>query len=235
VLNRIVTLRDSYAEARPAATESAAAPDGTTTGPTEKLTSAKAKTRPKSKSPSEYRAEARARDPELAAAYAKVSAQIGAESADLLTGDLATARLFLAVAERARPETAAKWIINELPRALDESPGGRAGLEQIAAPELAALLAAVDGGSLSTNLGKNVLSKLIRTGKPFAELRADLAAPSADLGAAVEAVIAANPDKATQYRAGKTGLLGFFVGQVMKTTPGADAAAVNKLVRDRLS
>jgi len=47
-------------------------------------------------------------------------------------------------------------------------------------------------------------------------------------------VIAANPDKAAQYKGGKTGLLGFFVGQVMKSTPGADAAAVNKALRDRL-
>ena len=68
-----------------------------------------------------------------------------------------------------------------------------------------------------------------------ASTRAGLAAPTSDLGAAIDAVIAANPDKATQYRAGKTGLLGFFVGQVMKATPGADAAAVNKLIRDRLA
>jgi len=47
-------------------------------------------------------------------------------------------------------------------------------------------------------------------------------------------VIAANPDKVSQYKAGKTGLLGFFVGQVMKAAPGADAAAVNKVLRERL-
>ena len=47
-------------------------------------------------------------------------------------------------------------------------------------------------------------------------------------------MIAANPDKAAQYKAGKTGLLGFFVGQVMKSAPGADAAAVNKMLRERL-
>ena len=44
-----------------------------------------------------------------------------------------------------------------------------------------------------------------------------------------------NPDKAAQYRAGKTGLLGFFVGQVMKATPNADAGAVNQAVRSRLA
>ncbi|HSR95827.1 MAG TPA: glutamine--tRNA ligase/YqeY domain fusion protein [Kofleriaceae bacterium] len=203
VLNRVVTLRDSYADAaQPAAGSGAAAAQ-----PVEKAASAKAKTRPRSKSPVEYRAEARARDPELAAAYVTASALLPAESADLLTGDLPTARLFLAVAERARPETAAKWIINELPRALGESGDREAKLAQIAAPELAALLVAVEESTLSTSSGKNVLNEMIRTGKTFAELRAQLAAPVADLGAAVDAVIAANPDKATQYRAGKTGLL----------------------------
>jgi glutaminyl-tRNA synthetase len=232
VLNRIVTLRDSYADKKP---EAAAEPAG------EKKENAKAKTRPKSKSPIEYRAEARARDPELAAAHARAGALVAAEAADLLTGDLATARLFLAVAERAKPETAAKWIINDLPRALAEAGAAAGGseaapgaaIERVAAAELGALLAAVDAGSLSTSAARSLLAELVRTGKPFAELR-DQRAPVADLGAAVDAVIAANADKAAQYRAGKTGLLGFFVGQVMKSAPGSDAAAVNKVLSERL-
>jgi glutaminyl-tRNA synthetase len=259
VLNRIVTLRESYAEARPEARpaitghvagtlqNSSGASSGAVT--TDKIVNAKAKTRPRSKSPIEYRAEARARDPELSAGYARAKELVSAESADLLTGDLATARLFLAVAQRARPETAAKWIINELPRALGDAPGGRdsegsegetpgAGrnsrLEQIAPAELGALLAAVDDGSLPTSSAKTVLTELVRTGKSFAELRAGVAAPAKDLGPAIDAVIAANPDKAAQYKAGKTGLLGFFVGQVMKSAPGSDAAAVNKVLRERL-
>jgi glutaminyl-tRNA synthetase len=226
VLNRIVTLRDSYAEA---AQDTPDVPPSRAAD-TDKPTNAKAKTRPKSKSPIEYRAEARARDPELAAAHARASALVSAESADLLTGDLATARLFLAVAERAKPDTAAKWIINDLPRAIGEAQDGA----QIAAAELGALLAAVDDGSLPTSAAKAMLTEMVRTGKPFAALRAGAAAPIADLDAAIDAVIAANPDKATQYKAGKTGLLGFFVGQVMKTAPGADAAVVNKILRERL-
>ena len=233
VLNRIITLRDTYDKKADAPAD---APAG------EKKENAKAKTRPKSKSPLEYRAEARARDPELAAAYAKASALVAAEAADLLTGDRATARLFLAAALAARPETAAKWLINELPRALSEARGGAAAddaetsaaIARIAPAELGALLAAIDDGALSTSAAKTVFVQLVGTGKPFAELRAQLAAPVADLGAAIDAVLAANTDKAAQYRAGKTGLLGFFVGQVMKAAPGSDAAAVNQVLRDRL-
>ena len=52
----------------------------------------------------------------------------------------------------------------------------------------------------------------------------------------VDAVLAANPAQVEQYRGGKDGLLGFFVGQVMKETKGqADARAVNELVRAKLA
>jgi len=52
----------------------------------------------------------------------------------------------------------------------------------------------------------------------------------------VDAILAASPAQVEQYRAGKDGLLGFFVGQVMKETKGqADARAVSELVRSKLS
>ncbi|MBD0338595.1 MAG: Asp-tRNA(Asn)/Glu-tRNA(Gln) amidotransferase subunit GatB [Thermoleophilia bacterium] len=52
----------------------------------------------------------------------------------------------------------------------------------------------------------------------------------------VDDVLAAHPDEAAAYRRGKQGLLGFFVGQVMKRTQGkADAKVVNELLREKLS
>ena len=52
----------------------------------------------------------------------------------------------------------------------------------------------------------------------------------------VDAVLAANPAQVEQYRGGKDGLLGFFVGQVMKETKGqADPRSVNELVRAKLA
>jgi Asp-tRNA(Asn)/Glu-tRNA(Gln) amidotransferase B subunit len=51
----------------------------------------------------------------------------------------------------------------------------------------------------------------------------------------IDGVIAANPGQAEQYRGGKQGLLGFFVGQVMKEMGGtADPRAVNERVREKL-
>jgi aspartyl-tRNA(Asn)/glutamyl-tRNA(Gln) amidotransferase subunit B len=51
----------------------------------------------------------------------------------------------------------------------------------------------------------------------------------------IESILAANPQQVETYRGGKEGILGFFVGQVMKETGGkADAKVVSRLVREKL-
>jgi glutaminyl-tRNA synthetase len=223
VLNRIVTLR-----------EAAPAKEAPVTDVSAKKQNAKAASRPKSKSPAEYRAEARLRDPELAAAYAKAEALgLTVDHADLVTADRATAALFVGAADASgAAELVAKWIINELPRALGGKPLADSGLD---AAQLAELITLLRDQRITPAVGKTVLAQMIATGRRAAELAADaVAAPAGDLGSIVETVLAANVEKAAQYKAGKTGLLGFFVGQVMKSSPNADATEVNRAIRDRL-
>jgi aspartyl-tRNA(Asn)/glutamyl-tRNA(Gln) amidotransferase subunit B len=58
---------------------------------------------------------------------------------------------------------------------------------------------------------------------------------AAELDPVIERILAANAEQVEQYRSGKQGLLGFFVGQVMKEMAGkADARAVNERVRSKL-
>ena len=53
--------------------------------------------------------------------------------------------------------------------------------------------------------------------------------------AVVESVVAANPQQAADYRAGRSQALGWFVGQVMKASGGkANPAIVNRLLKERL-
>ena len=60
-------------------------------------------------------------------------------------------------------------------------------------------------------------------------------ADASELEPVVDEVLAAHPEEAEAYRGGKRGLLGFFVGQVMRRTQGkADARVVNDLLRQRL-
>jgi glutaminyl-tRNA synthetase len=216
VLNRISTLREAVVAREVAA-------------PAEKKENAKAKTRPKSKSPAEYREEARHRDPFLRETFdAAKTMGLPDDQADLLSGDAATARLFREASKAVPGALAAKWIINELPRAL----AGRE-VDAIEPARFGELMQLLHESKLTPAVGKTALAEMIATGKRVSELTISEAKP-VDLGPVVDAVIAANPDKAAQYKAGKTGLLGFFVGQVMKSSPGADAAQVNQAVRDRL-
>jgi aspartyl-tRNA(Asn)/glutamyl-tRNA(Gln) amidotransferase subunit B len=63
-----------------------------------------------------------------------------------------------------------------------------------------------------------------------------LVADTTELEPIVERILAANPGQVEAYRGGKEGLLGFFVGQVMKETKGkADPRVVNELVREKLN
>ena len=58
---------------------------------------------------------------------------------------------------------------------------------------------------------------------------------TSDLEPIVEQILAANPGQVEAYRGGKEGLLGFFVGQVMKETEGrANPKLVNELLREKL-
>ena len=79
----------------------------------------------------------------------------------------------------------------------------------------------------------------IETGKPVRAIRDEKGltqvSDAGALEAAVDRILAANPKEAESYRAGKTGLLSFFVGQVMKETKGkANQAVVNALLAKKL-
>jgi glutaminyl-tRNA synthetase len=217
VLTRIITLR----EALPAQEEAAPAAD--------RKDNAKAKTRPKSKSPAEYRAEARTRNPDLARVFELARAKgLSEEQADLLSGDAASATLFEATLARgAEPDVVAKWIINEVPSEHRHS---------LAADDLAALIASVKDQVVTHAAAKRALAEALSSGARASDIaRRIAAAPTADPSTAIEATLAAHPDKVAEYRGGRTGLLGFFVGQVMKAMPNADATAVQRALRERLT
>jgi glutaminyl-tRNA synthetase len=234
VLNRIVTLRDSWAGR--AAEDSAARAASEEEGQPK---AAKASTRPPKKSRTEYRAEARRRDPVLAERFSAWPAAHGLSEADadLLTGDRPTGDLFEGAVSAGAPAPAvARWIINELPRELGER--DLAGVPMTPAA-LGSLVSAVESGAISGPAGKEVFAVLMEHGGDPERIIAERGlAQVSDEGAIatlVDEVIAANPDKAEAYRAGKTALAGFFVGQVVRASQGkANPQVVQKVVAERL-
>jgi aspartyl-tRNA(Asn)/glutamyl-tRNA(Gln) amidotransferase subunit B len=166
--------------------------------------------------------------PELPGArIGRLTGEVGLETATgLVTGG--RDRLYRAVVHAgAEPRAAANVLMNQFagtgvePSAVD--PG-----------ELAALIEGRDRVPRAT-----FLEALAASGKANFRAERYLAEESVtDAGALepiVERVLAANPGQVEQYRAGKQGLLGYFVGQVMKETGGkADARVVNTMLRSRL-
>lgn len=235
VFNRIVTLRDSWAGGRGSQPEAVAAPTVS-----HRSGSGKSNTRPAKRSKAEIRADARAAHPELMEKLSRYQNELGltAEEADLLTGDLGTAKLFeAALAVHSDARSVAKWIINELPREQGDRP---VELLPFTGTQLGALIAMADRGVISTTAAKEVLAEMARDGGDPAAIveRRGLAQVSdaSVLNPLIDKILEDYPAKVEQYRAGKTGLLGFFVGQVVKASGGkANPAVVRTLLEKRLT
>ncbi len=136
------------------------------------------------------------------------------------------------------PKLCANWVMVELLGALN-----KAGLELSQSPigpaDLAELIRRIQDGTVSTRAAKEVFEGMW-AGEGDADTVIEkrglkqLSDTSA-LEAIVDEVIAANPKQVEQYRAGKTKLLGFFVGQVMKASQGkANPQQVNEILRRKL-
>jgi aspartyl-tRNA(Asn)/glutamyl-tRNA(Gln) amidotransferase subunit B len=164
---------------------------------------------------------------------------LSAYDATELTRSRETADWFEAVvAAGAPPKTAANWVLGEMARMINE-----AGLALPASPVtpagLAGLIALIERGVISSTTAKGVLETMWSTRRTAGDIveAGGLAQISdeAALAAAVDSVLAAQPDTVAQYRRGQTKVLGFLVGQVMKATGGkASPGVVNDLLRRAL-
>jgi aspartyl-tRNA(Asn)/glutamyl-tRNA(Gln) amidotransferase subunit B len=139
----------------------------------------------------------------------------------------------------AAPKLCANWISGELAAALNKA-GLDIGQSPVTPQLLGGLLKRVADETLSGKLAKQVFDALWRgEGKADAIIEARGLKQVTDAGAIealVDAAIAANPEQVKQYRAGKHKVLGFFVGQVMKTSQGkANPEQVNEILRKKLS
>ncbi len=104
---------------------------------------------------------------------------------------------------------------------------------------LATLVRRIDEGKISGKGAKEILDVLVdkKGGDVDALIESLGLAQVNDDGAilsAIDAVLSANPDKVAEYKGGKEKLFGFFVGQVMKSSKGANPARVNELLKEKL-
>ena len=149
---------------------------------------------------------------------------------DVLIAERASADFFEAVASGRDGKSAANWVINELfgrlnreAKAIEESP--------VSAAQLGEIVDLIAAGTISGKIAKDVFEIVwSEGGNPREIVQKRGLLQVTDTGAidkAVDAIIAANPDKVAQLK-GKPSMIGWFVGQVMKATGGkANPQAVN--------
>jgi aspartyl-tRNA(Asn)/glutamyl-tRNA(Gln) amidotransferase subunit B len=191
-----------------------------------------------------YVARVRARMPELPAdRRARFVADYGLplHDAKVLTGDLALAGFYetaVAAAGVARARQVSNWTLGEFSAFLNAG-SMNAGDSCITPSALAELVGLIEDGAISGKQAKDVFAEMAAgAGSPAAIVaRLGLAQVSdvAELEAVVDRVLAANESQVAAYRAGKTGLIGFFVGAVMRETGGrANPGVVNDLLGRKL-
>jgi len=182
----------------------------------------------------------RASLPELPdAKTARLQAQYGLSAYDarVLSSEAAKADYFEQAAAGRDAKLVANWTTNNLMARLSE---GGLEIEQspIPASDIAGLVKLIEDGVISSKIAKEVFEHMwAGEGAPAAIVEARGLVQVTDTGAletAIDAIIAANPDKAEAVRT-RPQAIGWFVGQVMKETGGkANPAAVNEILRARL-
>jgi aspartyl-tRNA(Asn)/glutamyl-tRNA(Gln) amidotransferase subunit B len=156
---------------------------------------------------------------EIADYYEAVVAGVG--------GDAAAAKL------------AANWVMGDFSAFLNRD-GLEVGAARVSAGALAGLLRRIVDATISGKIAKDVFESMWADGS---DADAVIGAKglrqitdSSAIEAAIDAVLAANPQQLADYRSGKDKLFGFFVGQAMKATQGkANPAQLNELLKKKLA
>ncbi len=137
------------------------------------------------------------------------------------------------------PKLAANWVMREILEEIKSAAESGMASSPVSAERLAGLIALVSSGVISNSAGREVFKEMVKSGDPAAKVveRLGLTQVSGanELEQWVANVIAANPDEVGRYRGGKTQLLGFFVGQVMKKSAGkANPKLTGEIVKKML-
>ncbi|WP_421697530.1 Asp-tRNA(Asn)/Glu-tRNA(Gln) amidotransferase subunit GatB [Ancylobacter sp.] len=162
---------------------------------------------------------------------------LSAYDADVLVAEKETAAYYEEVAKGRDAKAAANFVINELFGRLNKE-GKDIGSSPVSAAQIGAIVDLIADGTISGKIAKDLFEIVFTEGgDPRALVEERGMKQVTDTGAieaAVDAIIAANPDKVAQVQAKPT-MLGWFVGQVMKQTGGkANPQAVNDLLKGKL-
>ena len=232
VFNRIVTLKDSWSKTELSKTElSKTELSKTESAPQAVVSAPKMAAKPgEVRDPVlDFSLEQRAKLEQL------TTLGVAHDDAVLIAGNPQVTTFFEeAVRHHDNPQALANWTVNELRRELGS--GDDPAELNFGAADLAELVALVDDGTINTRIAKEVFAEMVASGKkPGDIVKAQGLEQVTDVAALeplIDKLLKDNPDKLSAYRNGKTGLMGFFVGAVMRETGGT---ANPQLVKELLT
>ena len=160
--------------------------------------------------------------------------------AEILTEERSLADYYEASVEAygGDPKSVSNWLMNDVLRILHEK-GLRAGELKLRPEHLADIIKLIDEKGINTNTGKELLERVEATGEAPRALVASegltQVSDSSELERLIQEVIDENPDQVTTYQGGKTTVIGWFVGQVMRKSGGkANPQMVKELLEQQL-
>ena len=137
-----------------------------------------------------------------------------------------------------QPKTVSNWVMGELTRELNQT-GTAVGASPVPPERLAALLHMVYKGTVSLKVARDIFPEMYGTGKAPEQIVQEKGLTQvSDEGALtriIDEVLEKNPTQVAQFKEGKSQVLGFLVGQVMKASGGkANPGKVNELLKAKL-
>ena len=165
---------------------------------------------------------------------------LASKQATQLLDNLSLAAYFDSVVDcSGNPQQSSNFVLGELSRLANET-GVAVAQSGISPQHVAELIELVEGKRINSKIAKELLARMWSgAGSPAAIVEREGLAQTTDPAAIerfVDEVLAANEKVVADYKSGKTNVMGFLVGQVMKASRGkADPAVVNELVRKKLA
>ena len=158
--------------------------------------------------------------------------------AEVIVSDKTTSEYYEAVVKGRAPKLVTTWVTGELFSVLNkknisiqDSP--------VSAHMMGELLDNIESGKISNRLAKDIFEDMCETGKNpnliIEEKGLSQISDEGEIEKLVDEVLNSNPENIEKYKNGKTKLLGFFVGEVMKLSKGkANPGTLNKLLKKKL-
>ena len=164
--------------------------------------------------------------------------KISEYDADVLTSDRLTSEYFENVAKNRNAKLVVSWvaselfaILNKLNLTIEKSP--------VNSEQLGDLIDEIENGIISNRAAKEVFEEMCESSKSVKEIINDKGlvqiSDTSEIEKFIDQVLIENPDNVQKYKEGKTKLLGFFIGEVMKATKGkANPGLLNQIVKKKL-